>query len=233
MDKQDWQVKSKLLKDLFGLGYSPVALACFDNSELQENKTKVRICQAILDAGAGKILQVNKSNNICPGASWHLGFHKIRNEKVGMMLKNFVVEGEKLFCSHQALDNLVSQMPEPLDNSQKTFLLSPLEKMPVEPELVIFIVNPEEACRLLAFMTFVDGDMPKIKIGGPTCRLAITYPLVTGQVNISFYDYTARRLCNMDKNKLIVSIPYTKIPQIIANIDKCSAGAARVELPQR
>jgi uncharacterized protein (DUF169 family) len=74
--------------------------------------------------------------------------------------------------------------------------------------------------------------MPKIKIGGPTCRLSIIYPLSTGEVNLSFYDYTARKICNVEKDKLLISVPYSRIPRMIESIEKCSAGKAKIEYPQ-
>jgi uncharacterized protein (DUF169 family) len=126
----------------------------------------------------------------------------------------------------------MEQIEEAPDNTESFFVLSPLEAAEFKPQVVIFIVNSEAASRLLTFATFMDGSMPKIKIGGPTCRLSIIYPMVTGQVNISFYDYTARKLCKVDKDKLLVSMPYSRIPEIIQNIDKCSAGRAKVEFPQ-
>jgi uncharacterized protein (DUF169 family) len=73
--------------------------------------------------------------------------------------------------------------------------------------------------------------MPGIKIGGPTCRMSIIYPLLTDEINISFYDYTARKMCNVEKDKLLISIPYNKMPSIIESIDKCSAGKAKIEYP--
>ena len=148
------------------------------------------------------------------------------------MTKKFVVEGEKLFSSYDALENLIDQMEEPPDNKEACFTLTPLEEAQREPQLVIFVCNPEQACRLLTFITFRDGMMPKIKIGGPTCRMAVMYPLLTGETNISFQDCTARKMCNMDKDKLLVCLPYEKIPEIIEDIDKCSAGKARIEFPK-
>jgi uncharacterized protein (DUF169 family) len=106
-----------------------------------------------------------------------------------------------------------------------------MEKSPIQPQLVIFVVNAEASCRLLTLVTFIDGIMPKIKIGGPTCRMSIIYPLVTGEVNLSFYDYTARKMCDVQKDKLLISIPYEKIPRIIESIDRCSAGRAKIEYP--
>jgi len=231
IDKKEWQGYSGALKELLNLEYSPVAISCLKEASSKEGEKKIRICRAILDAGKGAILEVDKQNNACFGASWHLGFHKLKDPKVIEMVKKFVVDGEKLFCSYEALDKLMSQMEEVPDNSGSYFILSPLEKAEIKPDLVIFVCNAEVACRLLTLVTFLDGIMPKIKIGGPTCRMSIISPLLTQEVNLSFYDYTARKMCNIEKDKLLISIPYKKIPQIIESIDKCSAGRAKIEYP--
>ena len=232
MDKEDWQNYSLILKDLLNLEYSPVAINVLKKPFLKPSDKKLRICRAILDAGKGQALQIDKNTNACFGASWHLGFQKLTDKKALDMVKKFVVEGEKLFCSYQVLDKLISQMEQVPDNTDAYFLLAPLETSEFKPELIIFICNAEAACRLLTLATFIDGVMPKIKIGGPTCRMSIIYPLLTGELNLSFYDHTARKICNVEKDKLIISIPYKKIPSIIDSIDKCSAGRAKIEYPQ-
>lgn len=232
MDKKDWRDYALVLKELLGLDYSPVAISCLKEPILKDIGKKVRICRAILDTGKGEIIQIDKINNACFGASWHLGFHKNRDQKIQDMVRKFVVEGEKLFCSYQALDNLYTKMEEPPDNYDSYFVLSPLEKCEFKPQLVIFICNAEAACRLLTLVTFLDGIMPKIKIGGPTCRMSIIYPMVTGELNLSFYDYTARKICNVGKDKLLITIPYNRIPQLIESIEKCSAGKAKIEFPR-
>lgn len=232
MENKIWQDYGLTLKKLLNLEYSPVALNCVKGHSENPSDKKVRICRAILDAGRGESLGVDKQNNACFGASWHLGFHKISDPKIINMIRKFVVEGEKLFCSYEALDKLMLQMEEVPDNTGSYFLLSPLEKAETAPDLVIFICNAEAACRLLTLVTFLDGIMPKIKIGGPTCRMSIVSPLLTQEVNLSFYDYTARKMCNVEKDKLIITIPYKKIPAIIESIGKCSAGTAKIEYPE-
>ncbi len=230
-DKKIWREYSAILKELLKLEYSPVALSCLTGGPLQPGTKKVRICRAILEAGRGEVIELNKTNNACFGASWHLGFHNIKDPKISAMVKKFVVEGEKLFCSYEALDNLISQMGEVPDNSAKRFVLAPLEKAEAQPDLVIFICDAEAACRILTLGIFCDGKMPGIKIGGPTCRMSVIYPLASGEVNLSFYDYTARKLCNVDKDKLLITVPYRKMPELIQGIAKCSAGTAKVEFP--
>jgi len=232
MGAKQWQKYGETLKDLLGLELSPVALRRQEEPLIEPGDKKVRVCRAILRVGEGETVQISKENNACFGAAWHMGFRKMNDPKVKGMIEKFVVEGEKLFASYEALDTLLSQMEDVPDNSSSYFLLSPLEKAEFEPELVIFICDADAACRLLTLATFSDGVMPKIKIGGPTCRMAITYPLVTGELNISFYDYTARKMCKVERDKLLISIPYGKLPQIVESIDVCSAGRAKIEYPQ-
>jgi uncharacterized protein (DUF169 family) len=231
-ERKEWQEYALTFKELLGLDYSPVTINCSKEPLLKDFARKVRICRAILEAGKGEVIQIGKANNQCFGAAWHLGFHQIKDAKASGMVKKFVVEGEKLFSSYEALEKLMTQLEEVPDNSANYFILSPMEKAERKPELVIFIVNAEAACRLLTFVTFFDGVMPKIKMGGPTCRMTIIDPLLTGQVNLSFYDYTARKMCSVEKDKLLVSFPYALIEKIIENIDQCSAGRAKVEYPQ-
>ncbi len=231
-EQKEWQKFASILKELLKLESSPVGLNCVKEPLSDVSKEKVRICRGILEVAKGKTLQINKENNACFGAAWHLGFRKLDNPKVAGMVKKFVVEGEKLFSSYSALDKLISQMEEVPDNSRVYFALCPMERCEVKPELVIFVCNAEAACRLLTLATFIDGLMPRIKIGGPTCRMAIMYPLLAGEINLSFYDYTARKICNVEKDKLLISIPYNKIPQIVESVDKCSAGKAKIEYPR-
>jgi uncharacterized protein (DUF169 family) len=227
-DNKPWQEYGRVIKEVLQSAQNPVAI-----TRLKEcaagNIPKVRICRAILDAGAGKSQIVHKVNNACIGASWHLGFHSGDDQAVNSQVRDFVVQGEKLYASRGALDTLFERMaPVPFEPEQY-FSLAPLETAEQQPELVIFVANAEEACRLLALAMFADGIMPRLQIGGPTCRMAVMHPLITGEVNISFFDYTARKLCAVEKDKLLVAIPYSKIPSLINSLDTCSAGRARLE----
>ncbi len=228
-----WQEINHRLSQVLGLELKPVAISRLDKKEAQLSPGKVRICKALLDVASGASQVVGRDNNGCFGAAWHLGFNKITDKKILGMIKQFVVEGEKLFSSYDALDNLISQMEKVPLQDNLVVSLAPLGETKNKPEIVVFVCNPEEACRLLTLATFSDGLMPKIKIGGPTCRLAIIYPLLTGNLNISFYDYTARKICNVPKDKLLVSAPYPKVEEMAQNLDKCSGGTAKIEYPQK
>ncbi|MBN3038534.1 MAG: DUF169 domain-containing protein [Candidatus Omnitrophica bacterium] len=230
--EKQWQKDALALKEVLKLEMLPVGISIIQSQPV-DNQDKIRICKAFLEAAKGKTIKINKDNNACFGAAWHLGFHKLQEgSKIMQMVRKFVVEGEKLFSSYEALDTLMSQIEDVPDNSDSHFLLCPLESCKDKPQIVMFVCNPQEACRLLTLLTFIDGVMPKIKIGGPTCRMAVMYPILSGQANISFYDYTARKLCNVERDKMLVAIPYQRIPEMVESIEKCTAGRAKMEYPQ-
>jgi len=227
----EWQGYAQFFKELLSLDYSPVGVSLLEGRISQPSDKRVRICRALLDAGRGEVVRIDKANNACFGASWHLGFRKISDQRVLDMVKKFVVEGEKLFCSYDALENLIKEMQPPPDTSAKHFLLSPLEGAQHQPDLCVFVCNAEAACRLLTLSVFIDGKMPRIQIGGPTCRMSLIYPLLSQEVNISFYDYTARKICNVEKDKLLVTVPYQRMASLVKAVDTCSAGRAKIEFP--
>ncbi|MBD3263855.1 MAG: hypothetical protein GF375_01980 [Candidatus Omnitrophica bacterium] len=231
MSGKEWIKFARELKSVLEMDLEPVALNRL-RDDCGDRQEKVRMCRAIIEASQGKTLDLCKHNNACFGATWHLGFKKIKDPQVKDMVRQFVVKGEKLFSSYEALDKLIAQMGEVPDHSDKSFRLTPLESCESQPELVLFLCDANQACRLLTLVTFEDGLMPDIKIGGPTCRMAVTLPLATGKLNISFYDYTARKLCNLDNNLLLISVPYCSLDRMVENIEKCSAGKAKIEYPQ-
>jgi uncharacterized protein (DUF169 family) len=61
--------------------------------------------------------------------------------------------------------------------------------------------------------------------------MAIAYPLVSGEVNVSFLDYTARKMKKYDPNELIVSVPYHRMPDLVASVARSTAGTAETKIP--
>ena len=222
--------EAQRLRELLGLDYEAIAIAFLDNPIKQEDK-KIRACRAILDAGKGETLQIDSKNCLCFGASWHLGFRRVTDKRILGMIRKFVVEGEKLFCDYAALDNIIKEMGQGADNSSRYLAIAPLAQADFVPQVIAFVCNPEAACRILTLAQFKDGCMPKIKIGGPSCRLGILYPILANEINVSFYDYTSRKMAGLPADKLIVSIPFSRLSSIMDAIDRCSAGTDKVEFP--
>ena len=95
------------------------------------------------------------------------------------------------------------------------------------PDLVLFLVNAEQISRLVTLAQFWDGKTPSFEMKGSLCWAAITYPLVSGNFNITAGDISARRMTQWDENLLVASVPWEKIQGIADAIDKSTAGTAK------
>jgi uncharacterized protein (DUF169 family) len=199
-----------------------------------EGKTgKYLVCQALLDARDGAIINLSKESCACPGGVWHLGLGPRPSGAGDKLLKKFLVEGEKLFCSIATFHRAMSLTTQPPLGLAEYVVLSPLEKAEIAPDLVVFLCNPEQACRLVTLATYPDGLPPKTEIVGATCHMVIAYPLVSGELNISLLDYTSRKYQSYKPEELFVTIPYHKLPGLVESIDLCSAGTAKVAFSPR
>ena len=161
----------------------------------------------------------------CPGGTWHLGLGPAPQGELKEKLAHYLVEGEKLFCSQAVFYRSDLEAPPPVGLA-RNIVMSPLEKAELRPDVVLFFVNPEKACRLMTLATWSTGISPRCSFVGSTCHMAVTYPLLKGEINVILEDFTTRRRQDYDKDELIFSIPYNHFHSIIEAIPHCTAGTA-------
>lgn len=226
-----WQDYSIRLKGLLGLEGSPVAITYSMEPAPRAKKGKRMVCRALLDARDGAVINLNADSCACPGGAWHLGLAPRPTGEADKFLKRFLVEGEKLFCSIATFNRVMTLSTQPPYGLADYVIFSPMEKAKLTPDLVVFLCNAEQACRLVTLATYMDGVPPRAELVGSACHMAIAYPIVSGEINVSLLDYTARRWQKYRPDQLFVSIPYFKMPNLMDSIDVCSAGTAAVEFP--
>jgi uncharacterized protein (DUF169 family) len=226
-----WQQWSQTLGDVLGLEGSPVAITYSIEPGLDPSPGKHWVCQVIKDARDGKSVCLTKDNSACPGGTTHLGLAARPSGEDARPLQRFLVHGEKLFCSIVAFHRAMTLATQPPLGLADQVLFAPLEAATAEPDLVVFLCNAEQACRLITLATYSSGVSPRTELVGSACHMAIAYPLVSGELNVSFLDYTARKMKQYDPNELIVSVPYHRMPDLVASIGRCTAGTAETEIP--
>ncbi len=228
----EWKDYSKEITEVIGLTGSPVAVTYSMEAPSNVTKGKFRVCDALIKARNGKIIDLRKDNSSCGGGTWHLGLGERPKGEADKALKEFLVDGEKLFCSiagfHRAM--VLCQAP-PLGLAEHV-VLSPLEKAEFTPDVVVFICNAEQACRLVTLDGYDHGIPPKVEMAGATCHQVIAYPVVSGEMNVSLMDYTSRKIPGYKPEDLFVSIPYHRFHGVMRSIPHCTAGTAPMEYPE-
>lgn len=182
------------------------------------------VCNGILEAAGGKVIMLSKETCACAGGKSHLGL----TETSAVPLK-MLVEGEKLWCDVKTATRSRFESQKiaapPLGIASKVYLY-PVGKDVLVPDLVIFLVNAEQVSRLITLAQFCDGRTPSFEMRGSLCWSSITYPVVSGNFNVTAGDISARRMAGWDKNIMIASVPAEKVQGIADAIDESTAGTA-------
>jgi uncharacterized protein (DUF169 family) len=183
------------------------------------------VCGGILAASEGKVIVLSEERCACFGGKTHLGLSQKREIPWKML-----VEGEKLWCDVKTAVRSsieVEKIARPPYGLSKRIVLYPAMKGLFQPDLVLMLVNAEQASRLIILNQFWDGKTPSIEMKGSLCWSMITYPLVSGNFNLSVGDISARRMERWDPNIMAASIPWEQIRGIADAIDLSTAGRAK------
>ena len=226
-----WKGYARRLASVLALKGNPIAVTYSMKPVKGDSKGRHWVCDALVAARAGATINLSKATSACPGGTWHLGLGPAPKGKAAEAVKKFLVEGEKLFSSRAAFHRCQTLTTPPPLGLATYVVMAPLGKAVLKPDVVVFFCNPEQACRLVTLATYHDGIPPRIELVGSTCHMAIAYPLVAGELNVSLYDYTSRKRKGYQPDEMIVSVPYHKMSLLVDGIDGCSAGTARIEYP--
>jgi uncharacterized protein (DUF169 family) len=141
------------------------------------------VCGAILAASEGKVILLSEDRCACSGGKTHLGLAQKRE-----IPWKLLVEGEKLWFDVKTAIRSSIEVDKiarpPYVLSTKIFLY-PAMKGIFQPDLILMLVNAEQASRLITLNQFWDGKTPSIEMRGSLCWSMITYPLVSGNFNLS------------------------------------------------
>ena len=195
-----------------------------DDPAVEVAEAHYAVCNGILAAAKGQVILLTEKTCACPGGRSTLGLTATR----GVSLK-MLVEGEKLWCDVKTATRSRMQTHKiaspPLGIGCKVYLY-PMSKKVFAPDLVLFIVNAEQVSRLITLAQFWNGLTPAFEMRASLCWAAVTYPLVSGNFNISVGDISARRMAGWEPSQMIATIPAEQMEGIAAAVDKTTAGTA-------
>lgn len=228
----EWKTHAQEIKQLLGLKGDPVSITYSMKAPSESAGGDYRVCDAFLQASSGKVLDLTRETSACSGGTRHLGLCEPVKGDDDKAIKEFLVDGEKLYCSIAAFHRAQTlTAPAPVGLAEHV-VLSPMQKAEFRPDVVLFICNAEQACRLVTLDSYGTGIPPRLEMSGATCHQAVAYPVVTGELNVSLMDFTSRRIRGYKPEDLLVSIPYHRFLGVMASIDRCTAGRAKMEIPE-
>jgi uncharacterized protein (DUF169 family) len=227
-----WRKELAELVEVLGLKNKPVAVTFTNDVEVKEEHRRISFCRALKLAAAGESVFIDEENSACPGGSWHCGLSEPPSGDARRGIQWFLTRGEKLTSSIVSFHRMQALTSPPPTGLSDCILMGPIEEAELRPDLVVFLCNGEQACRLITLDQYWDGIPPRVEMAGSLCHAAIAYPVVTGLTNVTFGDWTARRQQGYSADAVFVSIPYERVHNLVAAVPECSAGSAEPDIPE-
>jgi uncharacterized protein (DUF169 family) len=134
--------------------------------------------------------------NIATGALYFDKLHKCETKDVG--------------------SNIVASMPRLAPGSTLATYVAPLDKMVMNPDVVIFVGNPLQARRIVQAVMFKKGGRANFNTAGiqSFCVDATASPYLKGEVNISLGCDGSARNSGLDDDSVVVGIPFAMMEDI-------------------
>jgi len=226
-----YEEQSKVLKQILGLEWSPIAVTYSDEPDERGSLDKQpSVCQVLERIKEEKgIVNLTKENLMCPGGRYYLNLEPLPLHVVAMVWTKF----HKTYESQEVGEKQLKKYPEPPARKEKYVIMGPLEKARSDPDVVLVFCNPEQADRVAGLIAF-RGCEPMTFFPGTNVCSAISNPLVTGKTDISFLSRHARELRRLktSHNELFLSIPYADFEAAIKVIPNSAYGTAKGEFPR-
>lgn len=220
------EVNNKI-KGILNVEREPVGVKFIKEDDLSKLKdqydsvTKMRYCQALMRAGKGEKIMITADNIACPASAAAFGFKPLPEMlSSGKMLYNM-----GLFATPEAGANAMAWMPRLVQGEYSAVILSPLETMEVEPDVVVIESKPEHLMWLALASIYETGERLEFNsaIFQATCVDSTVIPFKSGKLNSTLGCYGCREATDVTDGENLIGIPYGDISSITDNLEKLSS----------
>ena len=140
-----------------------------------------------------------------------------------MIVSGLVGETDELYDEARANRKIYQYLPKMLKGSVKYVVFSPIDQLNFDPDVLIVTANAGQAQLILRALAYSSGDPWSCK-GTPVaaCSWIYIHPVISGELNftITGIGVGMRALQVFPAGLIIISIPWTKLPMIMENLEK-------------
>lgn len=217
---------SAKLKSILGLEREPVGVKFIKDSDKAiikndyDSNTKTRYCQALMRAGNGESIMITSENISCPASAAAFGLKPLAEMlSSGQMLYNM-----GLFATLEAGKKAMEGMTRLKQGDYSAVLLKPLDKIEMDPDVVVIESKPEHLMWLSLASIYETGDRLNYNsaIFQATCVDSTVIPFATGNINSTLGCYGCREATNIKDEENLIGIPYSKLAGIMKNLEQLS-----------
>lgn len=217
------QVSQELTQSL-NLPYVPVGVTLYQGAPppahiSQTTENLKSYCQALVLAGGGRTLLLQKEQMGCKLGTSVLGFE----EQLEAFLDDGVLEkyGVGLFATEEASSETLLKSTYLEKGKTRLALVAPLTAFQQMPQVVVFTADSQQVMWLLYAVNYQKGGRMELPQSGGAlggCADITAWPLLQGQANVTFLGLGCRIKSALDPGHLMMGIPGAILKQVHENI---------------
>ena len=228
-------ISNDLIKNL-QLQYEPAGVSLYKEADpLPESisfteKDLKSYCQAVILAGEGETLLLEKEKMGCKLGTSVLGFEK----EMEAFLDDGVLEkyGVGLFETEEASAETILKSTYLEKGATRAAFIAPLTAFAETPQVVVFTADSEQIMWLLYAINYEKGgkmDLPQSggALGG--CSDITAWPLITGQPNITFLGLGCRMKSSVGPCYLMMGINGNDLERVHKNVQNMAKPIAMLK----
>lgn len=188
---------------ILGLKNTLIGVRFSETPDSNGTVPNLRICEALgVVKKENVIINLAKENCTCRGGRHFAGLQIVPVETISSVLAE---EGHRIYESKEVAETSVRKQPQPAYRG-KYLILGSLDKFEEDPDLVLFIVNPVQADRILGLASF-KGAEPFAHFPATSICSTITSALAKGKPDINFISIFERKRGQWSPNEFIIALP--------------------------
>ncbi len=204
---------AKILVETLDLDTNPVGVKLFreegdipkDVELLQE---PLRYCEMVQAARLrGETTLAKVASHACKGGASGLGLMDFPDN---ISSGNLYFSKLNKCVTKDAGANIVSNFPAQEPGGTVATLVTPLEKMTMKPDVIIFVGKPFQARRIVQTVLYKEGGRVEFNTAGiqSFCVDATSSPILKGEVNVSLGCDGAAKNAGLEDDFVVVGIPF-------------------------
>jgi uncharacterized protein (DUF169 family) len=210
---------SEKLKTILKLENSPVGVKLIKIGEklpsIAEPENPISYCASVARARKGETILLGKDKHVCKLGAANLGLIAVPE-----MIASGKAHVGIIFNSTDAASKTISQIPRIDEGTVQATLVFPLEKAPMDPDVIILNVKPINGLWIALSLNYTAGGRISASFAGigGTCGDATVLPYLTNKPNFSVGDFGGRK--NTSPDDIIVGLPATLLEEVVNNLEK-------------
>ncbi len=214
LTKKDLAILDKFKFDVHPVGVKFLTRRPDSIERLGEN---MALCEMLKRAQEGNAFFADKENHMCDAGPYVLGQADVPEP----FISGEFGAGLRIFEDARSASRLYHYIPRIGRGVANYVALSPLSKLPFDPDVLVILSKTSQTEILLRAMSYRTGKMWSGKCSAAIgCAWIFAYPYITGELNylMTGLGHGMKRRNLFPEGQQLVSIPFDLLPSVLQNL---------------